>query len=94
MKMMMMMKKKVPTADSLTVLEDLIDLSVHLDELVSVLLDLEVPGIHPLLDPECERLADDAVDDIDDILPKEDENVFNSLNPNILEVKNNIDLPG
>jgi hypothetical protein len=57
------------TTDSLTVHVDIIDFSVHHDVLVTVLLDLVVPCIYPLFHPECEGFADDAVDDVDDVLP-------------------------
>ena len=78
------------TADCLAVSEDFINFWVHVNVHLGVLCNLLMTSIHPLLHPDDKRLADQGHDHVDDVLPKEDENVFNRLNPNILDVKNNI----
>ena len=63
--------RKKLTADSFTVPVNFIDLRIHIYVHLGFLCNLLVTGVHPLLHPLCEWLADQGHDDVDDILPIE-----------------------
>ena len=57
-------------ANSLTCLEDLVGLGVHVDVLVALVLNLLMPFVDLPVHPVPERRADECVDDVDDVLPR------------------------